>query len=285
MNVFLTGATGYIGHHCMHELLDAGHTVSALSRRDNNSTVSGVKWIRGSLETLEAVQSEYAAADVIVHCAMEYRDNIEASDIDAAAMKVLLASGKFIVSTGNLYTCDTGKNGLIEESLQPSSNNWRNTAEEAILANSAGGAIIRPSFVYGGTGGYFWQIFEPDNDGKVFYCGAGSNTWPMVHVKDLAKLFRFVAEQRAAGVFHAWDGHNISVADMAGVACKHQGGKLEQTDYAAAHKRLGAFASHMMRTIQPTAGRTAKLGWSPEHPSFEEAAAEAFCDYKANLQA
>jgi len=285
MNVFLTGATGYVGRHCMSELLEAGHTVSALSRRDSNPVIKGVTWVKGSLSTLKDVQADITAADVIMHCAMEYINGSEAGDLDAAAMDIFLESGKFIVSTGNLYTCSSDQNGLIDEALLSESDNWRNVAEKRLLENSAGGASIRPSFVYGGTGGYFWLVFQSNDAGKVQYCGDGNNTWPMVHVSDLARLYRLVAEQRASGIYHGWDGHNISVADMVGVACEHQGGTPEMVEHSVAHQRLGSFANHMLRTITPVSGNTAELGWSPEYPRFKEAAAKAYKDYTAHQKA
>ena len=282
MNVFLTGASGYVGHHCMHELLDAGHTVSALSRRDTNPAIDGVTWIKGSLETLNT--NQFAASEVIIHCAMGYENGAEASDVDDAAMKILRASGKFVVTTGNMYTCSTDPSGHFDEALETAPANWRNVAEQKLLDIAAGGASIRLGFVYGGTGGYFWMVFAPDEDGNVLYCG-DNNSWPMAHVSDVARLFRLVAEQRATGIFHAFDGQATPVETMVKIASTHQGGTPKKVAHKVAHARLGAFANHMMRTIQPKAGNTAALGWLPEHPSFEGAAAEAFRDYKAHQQA
>jgi len=284
MDIFLTGATGYVGNHCMQELLAAGHTVSAVSRRESNPAHKGVTWVKGSLETLAELRTEIDNIDIIMHCAMGYTEKGEASDVDTAAMDIMLASGKFIVATGNLYTCRTDKDGLIAEALEDTPGNWRNQTETRILNSEGGGASIRLGFVYGGTGGFLWQIFEPCTDQLVFYTGGGASTWPMVHVEDVARLYRLIAEAKAGGIYHAADGTDISIKTLLTTVGTVRNAEPVEIPYEEAKEKLGGFADHMLRTIRPATGNTGALGWKPQHPSFKASAAGAYNDYITHRQ-
>lgn len=279
MNIFMTGATGYVGRHVLEELAEHGHTVTALSRRKTNPVLDGVTWVEGDLAGLQTHQQALISADAIIHCAMEYQNGKEAGDQDLAALDVMRESGTYIVMTGNLYTTAPNKTGIIDEHLMSQPENWRNEAEQRVVSATHGGASIRLGFVYGGTGGYFWDVFAPCSDGLVFYTGDGSSTWPMVHIHDVARLYRLVVEQKAMGIFHAADDTPLSVRHMVEIASRHHQGRPCEIPFGEAKEKLGGFADHMLRTISPALGNGAAIGWSPRYPSFNEAADQAYVDY------
>lgn len=75
--VLVTGATGTLGHEMVPRLTAAGHTVSALSRRQQEG--GGVGWFVGDLRTGAGVPAALAAAEVVVHCASDQRADRESA--------------------------------------------------------------------------------------------------------------------------------------------------------------------------------------------------------------
>src|SRR5215207_5210843 len=72
MHVFITGGTGLIGSTVVAELIDHGHSVTALVRSDASAqaaTAAGATPLRGSLADLDAVRTGADAADGVIHLA------------------------------------------------------------------------------------------------------------------------------------------------------------------------------------------------------------------------
>ncbi len=69
-SVAVTGATGFIGHHLIHTLKDAGFGLRALSRRPGGQGLpQGVEVICGSLEDEAGLARLVEGAEAVVHCA------------------------------------------------------------------------------------------------------------------------------------------------------------------------------------------------------------------------
>src|SRR5437763_17135456 len=72
MNVFMTGANGFVGLNVFSALVAAGHRVTACVRGSSNTThlePFGVRIVRGSLADLPFVVDAMHGADAVIHTA------------------------------------------------------------------------------------------------------------------------------------------------------------------------------------------------------------------------
>jgi nucleoside-diphosphate-sugar epimerase len=274
MRVFITGASGYIGKHVALELLSRGHQVVGLARKPSERTTysTGVDWRFADLSDFDAYWGDLAGSDAVVHCAMDYSDGSENSDLDREFVtRVAEFSGRFLY-TGNLFSERT--DGPLEESLQTSSEHWRYQAEEAVIGASQQTSVIRLGFVYGGSGGYFWEILSPGTLAQFETEPVPDVMWPMVHVKDVARLYASVLESNETGVFHAFDGVPVQAAQIiesARAVYESRGiSSTESRDYIQ-----GLLKSSVLTSNQ----RAVSTGWRPVSSSFVENAELAFSEY------
>jgi nucleoside-diphosphate-sugar epimerase len=94
MNVFVTGATGYIGSFIAEKLLQAEHQVASLARSEAAAQIlkkQGIEPCYGGLNTPEILTTVARAVDGIIHTAFDRStgDLLAASAVEANAVKAL----------------------------------------------------------------------------------------------------------------------------------------------------------------------------------------------------
>jgi nucleoside-diphosphate-sugar epimerase len=237
LNIFLTGATGYLGAAIASALVRARHDVTALVRSSTSAArveSAGIHAHRGDLRDPDSYRDAGRAADVIVHAAVE-----EGADrIDVDRIFVDAVAGPTLVYTSVLFVL-----GNVEGADESWSGTGQRADHERIVLD-AGGAVIRPGMVWGDGA---WLFEHP------LYIGEGMNRWPLVHRDDVAELYKLVIECGARGVFHA-----VAEVQRARDVFPGKSVSLEH-----AREDLGGFADALALDQDVTALRSVSIGWKP----------------------
>lgn len=237
MNVFLTGATGYLGSAIASSLVRAKHDVTALVRSSTSAArveSYGIHAHHGDLRDPATYRDAARAADAVVHAGVEggeERIEVDRVFVDAVAGPTLIYTSVLFV-LGNVEGADESATGSGPR------------AEHEKLVLDAGGAVVRPGMIWGGDA---WLFDHP------LYIDEGNNRWPLVHRDDVAELYRLVMESGARGVFHA-----VAEVLRARDVFPGKGVPLEE-----ARTQVGGFADALALDQDVTALRSVSIGWTP----------------------
>jgi nucleoside-diphosphate-sugar epimerase len=288
MNVFVTGASGWIGSAVVDELLAANHAVTGLARSDSSAAAleaKGVHVRRGDLDDLGSIRAGTEQADAVIHLANkhDWSNPAASSAAERAAVQTigdalvdsgrpfLLASGTALGSPGRPTTeadaspfhgpdsprggsenlaLDFVDRGVHTVSLRfaPTVHGMRDHGFIAIIA-----AIAREKGVSG-------------------YPGDGTNHWPAVHRDDAARLVVLGLEKAPAGaLLHAVAEQGVptrEIAEAIGRAFKLPVAAIDPDDVAGHFGWIGTFLA-MDLTATSTVTREL-LGWEPTERTLIE---------------
>ena len=222
MQVFLTGATGYIGSIVAQRLKEKGHEVFGLARSKaslQKLEELQIEPVLGSLQDREKLEKAAREADAVIHTAFIHDYNDFAGSVQternviAAFTKALAGSGKpFIATSGTGLLGDTGER-IIDDSESFEFQGGlagRAAAEQDIIRaaqqNIRTVALRLPIFVYGRGGSQFipFLINDAKQTGVARYIEPGDFKYSVVHVDDAAELYiQALQNGKAGSIYHA----------------------------------------------------------------------------------
>jgi nucleoside-diphosphate-sugar epimerase len=226
MNVFLTGATGYIGGSILAELLkDERFKVSALVRSEEKAKLLqevGVTPIIGTLDDAEIITKNTAAADLVIEAAnCDHLENAKA--IVAGLEKRYNETGKraiYVHTSGTgiaINPTDYPYSGKLDPNVYDDTNdqqiagipltNLHRHVDDYIIKHSDSYklAIVAPSHVYGiatgldgisNTRGIIVPLIIKTalKQRIAIQINEGDNTWSHVHISDLTTFYQLLID-------------------------------------------------------------------------------------------
>lgn len=278
MQIFVTGATGFVGSAVVQVLLRTGHKVVGFARSDSTAeslTAAGAKVHRGDLQDLESLRKGAAESDGVIHTGFihdfsKFKENCELDRKVVDALGVALAgSDRPLIVTSAIGVLPAGQ--IATEDTRPlsPSPNPRTATEEAARALMDRGvcvSIVRlPPSTHGkGDHGFVPILIKMAKEKNAsIYIGEGKNTWPAVHRLDAAQVFMLALEKKTSGAYyHAVAEEGVEFRKIAEIIGKGLGVPVVSKSPEEAVTHFTWFAHFAAMNIKASSKQTQeKLGW------------------------
>jgi nucleoside-diphosphate-sugar epimerase len=287
MQIFVTGATGYIGRVVTEQALAEGHAVYGLSRSEEGDArlrALGATPVRGELTSLDVLRQQSAEAEAVLHLAyihdwgMDYEEvlRIDSAAVDALG-EPLRGTEKALVITSGTAVVDPDPAGGETTEDSPLSQTFvlkdRIRSERHALRLSEDGvrvsAIRLPPYVYGRGGSYFVPMLMQmaAKAGESVYVDDGHLRTSGVHVDDAATLFLLAArEARAGDVFNGTGSTTVTLRELAEAIGAALNLPVRSVSREEAEARWGQFLTAFVQFENRPSNRKAvqQLGWQPK---------------------
>lgn len=282
MNVFVTGASGFVGSAVVAELLAAGHQVVGLARSDAAAEAiraMGAEVLRGALDDLDSLRRGATDADGVIHCAFihDFSNYAASAEADRHAIETL---GTALAGSNRPFVVTAGTAGLAlgrqvtEEDVAPAgSMRFSELAGLALAEQGVRVSVMRlPPSVHGtGDHGFVPQLINIAREkGVSAYPGDGSNRWAAVHRLDAARLYRLALETAPAGTrVQAIGDESVSSRTIAETIGRHLHLPVVSVPVAQAAAHFGWLGAFFALDIPASSTLTQqRFGWQPVQPGL-----------------
>ncbi len=287
-NIFITGATGYIGGSIAVRLVKSGVHVRGLIRNEVNAdwlVAHGIEPVLGELSDSDLLELEARKSDGVINAASaDHAESVQAliKGLSGTSKPLLHTSGSSIVGDDARGSHQSGTifdeyTPIVVSELKLA----RRNIDLKVLSASAMGIrsiVICPSLIYGqgeGLNPNSVQVpFLASNarqQGRVQIVGAGLNVWSNVHIDDVVNLYMLCLEKAPAGALYFAENGEASFKEIGSALSKRLGLPAVESlnpDVAAnlwgiprAHYSFGS--NSRVRSVRAKN----ELGWVPRHDS------------------
>jgi nucleoside-diphosphate-sugar epimerase len=290
MNVFVTGAAGFIGGSIATGLIRAGHKVTGLVRSQDQADelrALGITPVIGTLDNSVLLAEQARAADAVINAASsDHRGAVEAllSALSGSNKVFLHTSGSSIVgdaSGGKSSDVVYFEDKLPEPTVDKAA---RVAIDNLILAAAKDGvnsAVICNTLIYGHSLGVNRDsvqlprlLKQARKSGVVRHVGPGQNIWSNVHIEDVVSLYLLALTKNLPGTFYFVESGEASFIDMTtAIAQALVVGAAQDWPLKDAEAEWGyEMANYGLGSNSRVRGKKARelLGWVPKRTSVIE---------------
>jgi nucleoside-diphosphate-sugar epimerase len=284
MQVFITGANGFIGGAVASALISDGHTVRGLVRNKLKAdavAAHGVEPVVGSLDDAALLQAEARVADAVVNAASsDHRGAVE------ALIAGLTGSGKpFLHTSGSSIVADRAmgepSDRIFHEAtpIEPEADKAARVAIDRLVLDAPGirSVVLCNTMIYGNALGPPARsvqipalVCQATTSGVARYIGRGLNRWSNVHIADVAALYASAITKAPAGTFMYVESGEEALGEIARAIAARLG--LGAAQSWSAEQAIAAWGRNMavfsLGSNSRVRGKAAAdLGWSPTQRS------------------
>lgn len=240
MNIFLTGATGFIGYHLAKRLSDQGHIVHAIYRNKSktlNMDFENIKWFQGNILDVDSLEKAMEGCEQIFHVAAFAnvwgnkpgdftRQNVQGTvNVLDAAQKVGI-NNIVVTSTAGIF--GPSQNGIINENSKPTVpfftgyERSKAEAERIIIDRVKPGLriiIVNPTRVFGpgiiSESNSVTKMIKKYTEGKWHILpGNGNSIGNYVYVDDVVNGHILAMQNGKSGERYILGGENITYRQL-----------------------------------------------------------------------
>ena len=183
MRLAVTGGTGFVGSHLIDAALAAGHSIKALTRREQPER-DGIDWVLGDLSTRDALEWLVDEADAIIHVAGTISGH-SAAEFEIGNVAGTLAMLAAATAGGVRRFVHVSSLAAREPKLSLYGGS-KCRAEQLVHSSGLDWAIVRPPAVYGSGDRETLELFRMAKLGLMLMPPRGRVS--VIHADDLARL-------------------------------------------------------------------------------------------------